>query len=185
MFNRVESLFRSNRVFVFLIIYRWASLLPALFTFGVGDAFLTALPTLILALAANTIISIYNHKLNKAVLERPAFLGIDILFSAILLAMSGGAGSPYYLYALSPLLAGAFFFQVRGALLASFFFTPLYILIQVYLQKAATDAATFTLQITGIWLLPLLFAYPSTLLKSVNKANEDLANAHRQLEIIH
>lgn len=185
MLNRVESLFRSNRVFVFLIIYRWVSILPALFTFGTGSAFPDLFPPLALALAGNIIVSIFNYKLNKVVLERPAFLGIDIIFSALLLAMSGGAGSPYYLYALSPLLAGAFFFQVRGALLASLIFTPLYIFIRAYIPQLQMGMATFALQITGIWILPLLFAYPSTLLKSVNKANEDLANVHRQLEIIH
>ena len=54
-------------------------------------------------------------------------------------------------------------------------------------------------QLAGIWLFPILFAYPSTLLKDINRAREELssardelaqkhenlATAHRQLEIIH
>ena len=185
MLNRIDSLFRSDRVFIFLIFYRWASLFPAFFAFREEDVLLAAVLPFALSLAANIIISIFNHKLNKAVIDHPEFLGVDILFSAILLAVSGGVGSPYYLYALSPLLAGAFFFQVRGALSASLLFTPLYVLIQVYIPQTQMDEVSFALQITGIWILPLLFAYPSNLLKSVNKANEDLANVHRQLEIIH
>ncbi len=182
MLNRIDTLFRSNRVFIFLIIYRWASLFPALFAFGTRAEFIAALPPLALALAANTIVSAFNRNLNKAVLDHPAFLGVDILFSVALLAMSGGINSPYYLYALSPLLAGAFFFQVRGALSSSFFFTILLILMQFIVPQNET---VFAMHVTGVWILPLLFAYPSTLLKSVNKANETIADAHRQLEIIH
>jgi signal transduction histidine kinase len=54
-------------------------------------------------------------------------------------------------------------------------------------------------QLAGLWLFPILFAYPSTLLKDINRAREDLSGArdelaqkhenletaHRQLEIIH
>lgn len=182
MLNRIDTLFRSNRVFVFLIVYRWASLFPALFAFGTGAELPAALPPFALALAANTIVSAFNRNLNKAVLDHPAFLGVDILFSVALLAMSGGIDSSFYLYALSPLLAGAFFFQLRGALSSSFFFTLLLILIQFIVPQNDT---AFAVHVTGVWILPLLFAYPSTLLKSVNKANQDLADAHRQLEIIH
>lgn len=182
MLNRIDTLFRSNRVFIFLIVYRWASLFPALFALGTEADFLGALPPLVLALVANAIVSAFNRNLNKAVLDHPAFLSVDILFSVALLAMSGGMAGPFYLYALSPLLAGAFFFQVRGALSSSFFFTLLLILMQFIVPQNET---AFAVHITGVWILPLLFAYPSTLLKSVNRANEDLANAHRQLEIIH
>jgi signal transduction histidine kinase len=60
------------------------------------------------------------------------------------------------------------------------------------------SAALFT-QLTGIWLIPILFAYSSRLLKDITRAREDLSTArdqlaqkhenleaaHRQLEIIH
>jgi signal transduction histidine kinase len=99
------------------------------------------------------------------------------------------------------LLAGAFFFQVRGALLAALVFTVLY-LTGSYLRGQAIpleeSAALFT-QLTGIWLIPILFAYSSRLLKDINRAREELSAArdqlaqkhenleaaHRQLEIIH
>jgi signal transduction histidine kinase len=204
MLNHIDSLFRSDRVFIFLIFYRWASLFPAVFALKTQDALLTATLPLALALAVNTIISILNRKLNKAVLDRPAFLGVDILFSVILLAMSGGVGSPYYLYALSPLLAGAFFFQVRGALGTASFFTVLYLLTDFTAQRLGGDlppSATVTLitQLAGIWLIPILLAYPSVLLKEINRArdelsaardelsekHENLAIAHKQLKVIH
>ncbi len=185
MITRVESIFRSNRVFIFLVIYRWVSLIPALLMLGKTNALIHPLWVLALALAINGIVALFNRPLNRMVIEKPIFLSIDLLFSAFILAISGGSHSPYYLYALSPLLAGAFFFQVRGALTASLLFTPLFIFANTYNPQTPSDAIVMATQLSGIWLLPLLFAYPSTLLKSVNQATDELSAAHRQLEIIH
>lgn len=186
MIRNLESLLRTNRIFVFLVIYRWVSLIPALFTLTtVGAVFIHPILALSIALIANTFISIFNHRLNKFVLDYPLLLGVDILFSALLLSVSGGLSSPYYLYALSPLLAGAFFYQLRGALAVSAAFTPLYLLASRFDIQDPISVTILTTQLAGIWLLPLLFAYPSSLLNSVHEANENLANAHRQLEIIH
>ncbi|HLO13889.1 MAG TPA: GAF domain-containing sensor histidine kinase [Anaerolineales bacterium] len=154
-----------------------------------------------IAIAGNVIISILNRSLNRLVIDHPAALGVDLLFSAGILAVSGGTHSPYYLYALSPLLAGAFFFQVRGALLGALVFTPLYLFSNYFGTQTgiALDRTALFTQLTGIWLIPILFAYPSTLLKDINRAREELSNArdelaqkhenletaHRQLEIIH
>ncbi|GJQ34074.1 MAG: hypothetical protein JETCAE01_00840 [Anaerolineaceae bacterium] len=186
MVERIESLFRANRVFIILIIYRWASLIPALFALNVAAQFV--IPPLALfgiSLGANAFVSVFNRQLNRQVVERPVLLGVDIIFSALMLALSGGAGSPYFLYALSPLLAGAFFFQMRGALLASLFYTPFYLLVVMIGPAVRGDPVTLATALAGIWLLPLLFSYPSTLLKSVNETATELSAAHRQLEIIH
>ena len=191
MQKKLQSIFQADRVFSFLIIFRWASLLPAILGVAFQDQSARPLsPALLIgiALLANTVISLTNKQLNRIVVEHPILLSVDLIFTATLLAISGGHDSPYYLYALSPLLAGAFFFQMRGALLTSLAFTLLYLageLIGVQLFSLPTDVTAFTLQLTGIWLLPILFAYSSNLLKSINQANENLATAHRQLEIIH
>lgn len=186
MFRRIESLFRSDRVFIFLLLYRWLSITPALVTlFSSFPPKIPALITFFLVLAINGFISIFNRPLNKAVLHTPIFMALDILFTAALLAVSGGINSPYYLYALSPVLASAFFFQGRGALLASLFFTPLYIGAGLYASQIQSNHVVFTTQLIEIWILPVLFSYPSTLLKSVNQAQGELSKAHRQLEIIH
>lgn len=186
MFRRIETLFHSDRVFIFLLLYRWLTIAPALFTlFSNSPQKNPALTTFFIVLAMNGFISIFNRPLNQAVLHTPIFMGLDIIFTAVLLAVSGGINSPYYLYALSPVLASAFFFQLRGALLASLFFTPLYIGAGIYASQIQSNYAVLTTQLTGIWILPVLFAYPSTLLKSVNQARDELSIAHRQLEIIH
>ncbi|MCA9991595.1 MAG: hypothetical protein KDE29_11400, partial [Anaerolineales bacterium] len=56
----------------------------------------------------------------------PWLLLVDLLLVAGFMALTGGWRSPYYLYALNPLLAAAFFFRLRGALLATTTFLPLY-----------------------------------------------------------
>jgi len=200
MLQILQSVFRTNRVFAFLVIFRWASLLPALMAVFYGPQtglLFSPVYTLGIGLFANLVISLTNRRLNLLVTTYPALLGIDLGFTACLLAVSGGSRSPYYLYALSPLLAGAFFFQMRGALVASLVFTPLY-LTGIYLNPQA-DFIMLATQFAGIWLIPILFAYPSILLKYINQAREELATArdelaekhqnletaHRQLRIIH
>jgi signal transduction histidine kinase len=205
MYKKLLSVFQTNRVFAFLVIFRWASLIPALLTLNNGRP--SALPlspfiALGIVLLANLVISITNRQLNELVVEHPTLLGVDLLFTAGILAVSGGSHSPYYLYALSPLLAGAFFFQMRGALTASLIFSPLYLagtFIHTQLVSDQTDMVLLTTQFAGIWLIPLLFAYPSILLRDISHAREELTTArdelsqkhenlvaaHRQLEIIH
>lgn len=184
----LESIFKTDRIFSFLVIFRWASLLPALLTLPKTGILNPTWLIFGIALGANFVISIFNHQLNKLVVERPVFLSVDLLFTSGILAVSGSHQSAYYLYALSPLLAGAFFFQLRGALTTSLFFTPLYLAGEYRLlleSPAQIDINLIATQLTGIWLIPILLAYSSTLLKSVNDANENLANAHHQLKIIH
>ena len=205
MFAKLVTFFHPGRIFAFLVAFRWAALIPGLLTLGIAnptEKVLSPFVILSIALIANLFISITNRRLNRLVIEHPAFLGMDLLFSAAILAISGGSHSPYYLYALSPLLAGAFFFQMRGALSVSAVFTPLYLLanyLNSQLTLTGTDIILITSQLAGIWLIPILFAFPSILLKDINRAREELATAqqelaekhenlktaHRQLEIIH
>jgi len=205
MFTKLVTFIHPNRVLSFLVVFRWASLIPVLLTLSAGNQPHQLLPPVLVfgvALLANLFISLANRQLNQLVIDHPALISVDLVFSAGILATSGGAHSPYYLYALSPLLAGAFFFQTRGALIASMVFTPLYSIGSYLNSQAAavqTDLIVLTTQLAGIWLIPILFAYPAILLKDINQAREELStardelaqkhenleNAHRQLEIIH
>jgi signal transduction histidine kinase len=187
MFAKLVTFFHPDRVFSFLVAFRWASLIPALLMLSAENQPEQLPPSVLvfgIALLVNLFISLANRQLNQLVIDHPALISIDLIFSAGILATSGGAHSAYYLYALSPLLAGAFFFQARGALITSLLFTPLYILTNTF-NSQPSDQILLATQLAGIWLLPLLFAYPSTLLKSINQASDELSAAHRQLEIIH
>ena len=186
MLKRIELIFSENRVFVFLVVFRWASLMPTLIALALG----TTQPPWVLGVAVivNLFISFFNRSLNKQVIEHPLLMGVDMLFAAFVLAASGGTHSPYYFYSISPLLACAFFFQLNGALIASLVFTPLYIVglnIGARMFNLPVDPVVLMTQLAGIWLIPILIAYSSGLIKAINIANENLANAHRQLAIIH
>lgn len=205
MHTKLVTFFHPSRVFSFLVAFRWAALIPGLLTLGIANQPGQMLPPILvlgIALLANLFISLANRSLNQLVTNNPILISIDLLFSAGLLSISGGTHSPYYLYALSPLLAGAFFFRMRGAIATSAIFTPFY-LISSYLNShtvfAQSDIIALTTQLAGIWLIPILFAYPSILLRDITQAREELtaardelaqkhenlAIAHRQLEIIH
>ena len=205
MLSKLGTLFQSNRVFVFLVLFRWASLLPPLLTLHDASMIPFSSGTIFsIVLVANLSISIFNRPLNRLVETYPVLLGIDLVFSACVLALSGGTHSPYYLYAISPLLAGAFFFQTRGALGSAVLFTPLYLFgamtaRQFTNPQPAEDVTLLFTQLAGIWLIPILFAYPSVLLKAIHQTsdqlslardklaeqNENLSTAHRQLRVIH
>jgi signal transduction histidine kinase len=201
MLSNLVTFFHSRRAFPFLVVFRWASLIPAALTLSnhEGLSIFPPVAVLILAILVNSVISFFNRQLNQLVLNHRLALGIDLLFCAGILAISGGSHSPYYLYALSPLLAGAFFFEIRGALLVSSFFTPLYFISNSPGSLGSSDGVLWISQLAGIWLIPILFAYPSVLLRDINRGSEELSKArdelaqkhenlaiaHRQLEIIH
>lgn len=203
MLARLEALFRSERIFAFLVAFRWMSLLPALLTLRVTSSFIPPLWAVLAASLVNLVISLFHKRLNRLVTARPFLMGVDLLFVASLLALSGGSHSPYFLYALSPLLASAFFFQMRGALGTAIIFTPLYLASDFFAHRLASlptsESVTLITQLVGIWLIPILFAYPSVLLKAIHQTsdqlalardklteqNESLTAAHRQLRVIH
>ena len=205
MLFKLETLIHPNRVFSFLILFRWASLLPSFLTLSNSPSTVFA-PVIVVsvALLVNLGISVFNRTLNRLVTNYPLLLGIDLLFVAALLALSGGTHSPYFLYALSPLLAGAFFFQTRGALGSALAFTPLYFLSatvarQLAGSQAGEDITLLITQLASVWFIPILFAYPSVLLKAIHQTsdqlalardklaeqNESLTTAHKQLRVIH
>ncbi len=196
---------QPRRVFLFLVAFRWAALLPGVWLVLQGQRSGNSAATVwALALAAgNTLlVSAFHRSLNRLLQQRPALLGIDLALAAGLLGASGGVHSPLYLYALSPLLAGAFFFRVRGALLSSASFSAFYLLALAAFAGSWPTAAESNLLITqlvGVWLVPILVAYPSVLLQELKEAhqalqaarddlelqNQELGNSHRQLTIIH
>lgn len=182
----------TSRVFLSLVAYRWGSLLPGLWLLAAPRQELLAseiypvLPAGVLAAAAaNTLlVTLFHQRLNHRLLQLPALLGIDMLFVVVLLAVSGGTHSPYYLYALSPVLAGAFFFQMRGALLSAAAFTPLFlagVVLSWRLTGTAIELDLLTTQTAGILLIAVLLGYPSVLLSRLHRARDELSKAHDAL----
>ena len=108
----VDGLVRPTspgRVFKFLILYRWLSLIPPLVTLFLTDEKSLTLMTLRSAAGTNALISLFPGQLNRVLQARPWLLAVDLGLTAVLIALTGGWQSPYYLYALNPLLAAAIF----------------------------------------------------------------------------
>ncbi len=196
----------QQRFFVYLVAYRWASLLVPFWALWQEPAsrswYLAPVITFLVAATHTAFVTLFHRPLNRLVLRYPPLLGVDILLSALLIWLSGGVFGPYYLYALSPLLAAAFFFQYRGAVYSAATFTPLYLAALIVHPSPLQDAfvsQTLMMEVAGIWLLPMLVAYPSALLKHLRQAHnalaqarddlarrhEELQAAHQQLSIIH
>ena len=134
-----DHLFEPRRVFSLLVIYRWISLIPPLVLWVLmlssDQSQATQLSALAIALTLNILISLFHDSLNQILLERPWLLLVDLLLIAGLIVISGGWRTPYYLYALSPLLAAAFFFRSKGALAAGLTFVCFYLLAVVVASR--------------------------------------------------
>jgi len=184
-----DRLLRPAAVFRLLILYRWFSLVPPLIALLLGDDLgSNQLAVLAGAMALNLLISLTYRQLNQAVLERPWLLGVDLALAAGFVAWSGGWQTPYYLYALSPVFAAAFFFQLRGALIAATAFAALY-LAGVYTAYDANgvppDWLTVATAIVGAYLIGGAFGFASDLVQRLRFAGDKLAEAHRDLQVIH
>ena len=170
------------------MLYRWLSLAPPLlFLFDSTRSWLEVAALAIAALS-NLIITFFPTQLNRLLRRRPELLALDLAFGATLLAVSGGWRSPYYLFVLSPLLAAAFFFQLRGALVATLVFVPMYglaVWAAWALGGPPPDGLVLSLAVVGFFLVAGLFGYAGTLLARVRDAHTDLDHVHRDLEVIH
>jgi diguanylate cyclase (GGDEF)-like protein/PAS domain S-box-containing protein len=175
---------REENIFLFLLGVRWVSLLPPAMALGfyrASDPF--ALPIFALALLSTALLSAFSSRFNKLVLHKPAVLGVDMALSACFVALTGGLNSPYERYAYLPLLAAAFFFQIRGGLLAAAAYTPLYMAALFVAQQssgAVMDAPEVLTQILTIFLLALVFGYPSVLLQRLRAATSQLQHAQQE-----
>lgn len=195
-----------QRIFRLLVLYRWLSLLPPL-----GMLLLVATATAATAATATAassdwlafatavlvtlVITLVPAQLNHVLLQRPWLLAADLLLVSGLVALTGGWQSPYVLFCLSPLMAAAFFFELRGALAASLAFAPLY-LTAVFVAAVRTgQPAEWTMVLIGVIGIVLIsgaFGYAAVLLRRLDIAGRELADAHdalteshRDLEVLH
>ncbi len=188
----ITRVLEERTVFLFLLGYRWLSLLPPLLALGLafetnpqsGWIFLTAL-------ADNLLLTLYYPRINRLVIHFPSVFVIDLVVVAWFVSLTGSASSPYYLYALSPLLAAAFFFQMRGALLTALTLTVFYGLILIP-TLTATELLHVLTQIISFFLIAMLFGYASILMERIRRDrallarnNATLERTNRELESIH
>ena len=187
--NQVENPGDPRLVFRLLILYRWLSLIPPLlfiFTAGQNQGRLAIL--LAISLLPNLLITFYSSQLNQWLQHRPWLLLADFLLVAACLGLSGGEQSPYYLYALSPLIAAGFFFQLRGAIIATTLFLPLYtavLLSHFQLTNTPINWLAVVVNVTGFYLISGAFGYAAVLLHQLQRLSSNQQQANQNLEVLH
>lgn len=175
-----------RQIYKLLVLYRWFSLAPALILLQWGDiAHQTLSLALLLAAAGSTLlITLFPARLNHWLRRWPPLLVVDLAYCLTIVALSGGSRSPYYLFSLSPVLAGAFFFHVRGGLLMATAFATLYLPASLA-GRATLDVPAFIAQIAGVYLIGGIFGYQPSLHDQLSTTHSELARTHRDLEVIH
>lgn len=179
----------QRQVFLLIVIYRWVSLLPAVTLLlrpeTGGQQGYSPWLIFALVLGANLIITLFNRSLNQLLLRYPFALLVDMSFIAGVLYASAGVNSPYYLYALSPLMVGAFFFRLWGGLISAGIFTPMY-LGAVWLgdttNQSETSLAVLSTQLVGIWVITIAFSYLSLLIHRTRTALDELHEVQGTLQ---
>ena len=194
------------QIFQMLVLYRWGSLVPPLFAILTRPAQVNtlevSLPLLFFAALIYTLVlTAFQKQLNQWLLRYPFLMGLDMIFVAMLLSLTDAPLSPFYLYALSPILAGGFFFPTKSWL-GALVFTPLYIISLVIGKPLSYTFANLDVVVTqfvGLWVFPALFSYAASLLDEITRSNEEanqnskalkeqhgeLSQAYQQLQIVH
>jgi signal transduction histidine kinase len=176
---------REDNIFLFLLGYSWLSLLPPGLAIVLNPG-ASSIPRLVFGAAVihNVLLSVFYPRLNRLVLRRPLSFGIDLLLAAVFITLTGGTHSPYFLFALGPILAAAFFFQMRGGLITAGVFVVFYlssVAVDAGLTHSPIDILMALTQVGGFLLIAILFGYPSVLLDRIKHASSELARAHGEL----
>jgi len=187
--NRIHNRYR---IFQLLLLYRWVSLIPPLIaaiTLSItGQESLLVWGVLLTAVFLNSIILIFATQLNRAVRARPIFLIVDIFIAAVIIAVTGGWQSPYILYVMSPLMAAALFFELRGALISATVFTPFYLLAvitAVHWGGTLPESFIIIVNIVGFYLTSSVVGYATMLMARLQVTSRELTVAHHELQALH
>jgi signal transduction histidine kinase len=189
-FSKLPQILRSSAapgrddMFLFLLGTRWLALLPALLALNVRAQPTWSVILFGMAVLSTLLLTVLYPRLNRWLRRYPALLLLDMAFMAVILSQSGGTASPYLFFTISPLLAAAFFFQIRGGLIASTLFTPLYLIAiataaQQNPKNFSVVAATEHLVV--IYSVAVIMGYPSILLRRLRNANSELHHAQEEL----
>ena len=176
----VLDLQHRQELFGYILLYRWLALLPPLLGLLAVSSGKPAggWPLLGVVAAYNLVVTAFHPWLNALVMGRPWLMAADIVPCALLVALSGGVVSPYYLYALSPLFAAGLFFRTRGGLLAATGMSTAYsaaVLAWALSYGGVFDLSLMTIHVAGFFLIGGLFSNFTSLL-------EDQRNNARLLE---
>ena len=195
LLGKVDEQSEQGLAFRLLVGYRWISLLPPLIWLTLSSVRpTTGWWILTVSVGLRLLLTLAVAPINRLLLRKPWLLIFDLLFSAGLVWYTGAEHSPYYLYSLAPILAAAFFFRMRGGLLAATVYSLFYLSMLVMPRPLASpfNIPGAISQIISFFLIGAIFGYPSLLLQRLRKAhtelgtrNIELARRNRDLDLLH
>jgi len=185
----------QERVFKFLLLYRWLTIGNVLILNLTGAKNTSFLLVAFVAIY-NLLLGLYPIKSYKKLERMPFLLLIDLVFCASILHLTGGWASPFFLYSFSPLLLSAFLFKLKGALFSASIFSLLYsavLYLNGYSNLRIAEMGRLDSLISNyvsFFLISIFCAYPSILLEQLERskqetmqAKDELEHAHKELEM--
>ncbi len=178
---------RQKQMFRFLVLARWVALLPAGLTILLPPSshdFGFLWPALLFAIALNLAIALFRRPIHDIIFRYPWLMALDLLFAAALVGYTGAEASPFFFYALMPILATAFFFGIQGGMTAASFYALCYLSLVFLLPRPPTAEIMFSLvsmQVIGFFLLAAMMGYVALLLDELQQAHDALAENNRIL----
>src|SRR3989304_2427089 len=113
----------GERVFLFLLFYRWIVLCYIALVAFLGLFSALKIPwlyyTIAIALIYNLVLTAFYHSIFQRLTRNFWMITLDILVCFFLLALTGGWRSPFYFYAFSPILVGVIIRGYHGGILAA------------------------------------------------------------------
>lgn len=175
----------------FTIVYRWGALLQVFFLIATGNvpAGSIASPWLVfVGVALYTVgLTVFNKKLYFLVRKYPALLAIDLAVVTNAMTLSGGWRNPWFLYSFSFILVTAFFYQIKGGIIAGVLGAGAYIL-SLYINGwpvarfvNSPDAELFITNVFGYLFVGGFLGYPSVLLHRLETSTITLTHLQEEL----
>ncbi len=173
----------QNLTFWLLLGYRWVSLLLPLLWLAITPS-MGALALLLAASGLTLAVTLTTRHANRLLLRHPWLLGLDLALTAGLVWATGLEHSPYYLYSLAPILAAAFFFQIRGGLLAAATY-GLFFIVAAFLPRTTPQPADIVAMLGHLFsffLIGVIFGYPAHLLQRLTQTHTELTAKNDELQ---
>jgi len=173
----------AERVFLFLLFYRWIVLCYIALVAFLGLFSALKIPwlyhTIAITLVYNLVLTAFYHSIFQRLRQNFWLITLDILVCFFLLALTGGWRSPFYFYAFSPILVAVIIREYHGGILAATQMIAFYNL-SIFLNDKFTEIVskgwleTWVANNFSLYLIAIFFAIPSVLMNQLRASYEVL-----------
>lgn len=181
--------------FEFIILFRIVVLINVLvllaidFNFNVSD--LVVITSLLFALLWTSLLQVKKKLVLAYFVKSYVFIAMDIFIAFLLISITGGWNSPFYLYSFGPIMLASFYNHIRGGLTAAVFSSVLYsfqfILNGFYISELQDFAVSDSLfsNYLSFFLVGIFFAYPAMLIDQLQLKNQEITQANEKINLLH